>query len=154
MSFRETNIIVYGISMLVTSIGYAVVMSNMVDAGQFNGPDAMSLLGKSVLILMGCAIVLTIALVVLSTIIFTIRQKAKNGENKQPKFELDERDQMIELRVTRITEVITGLGYVVSMIALAMGQTPFVTINMIVASFMLGAISGQVIKLFIYRRGY
>jgi hypothetical protein len=133
---------------LVFGIYYAVVIQ-MVQDGCFDEADATALLGKSILLLIIGGIVLNIIMAIVFNIVFAIAEN-----ESQPSFVVDERDKLIELRGLRISFYITGAGVILAMGALALGQSALLVFNLIVASFALGDVIGNIVMLRIYRRGF
>ncbi len=148
MSFSEKKIIAAIFSLiLVFGIYFAVVYSKYQN-GYFAGEDAMSLLGQSVLILCAVCIVTIIIMTVIFNVIFCI---AKREEN--PSFIVDERDKLIELKGSHVSDVVSSMGFMIAMIALSLGSSTFLVLNMLIAAFAIGAVISNIAKLLIYRKG-
>jgi hypothetical protein len=117
--------------------------------GQFNGPDASSIVGTSVFILIGASIVVTIIVHILFAILVAIiTQKEPEKETLK-----DERDKLIDLKGLQFFVLIFSFGFIASMGALALGVKSYlVFILMILSMFLANAIS-DIAKLFYYHFG-
>lgn len=149
MSFQEKRMIASIVTTLVVFGIYFLVIFGMYQDGRFSGEDAFSLLGKSILVLIVGAIVLNIALTILFSIFLAIANRESN-----PSFVVDERDRQIELKASNISHYVFGAGFVLSMIAMATGQTPFLALNLIVGSFGVASLVECAIQIALYRRGF
>ena len=149
MSYLQRNIFASIISTLLVFGIYYAWLFQMVQDGRFDGANGTSLLGQSVLLLIVAAIIVTI----IATIIFNILFSIATNDLK-PSTVVDERDRLIELRGMRISEIVTGGGFMLAMVALALGQAPFLAFNIIVLAFALASVTSGVLKLFLYRSGF
>jgi len=149
MSFEQKNIYVSLFSGTLVFAIYFWRVSAMFADGRFDAADASSLIGKSILLLMAGGIALHIAATFLFNILYAI---AANEPDQS--FLVDERDRDFELRALRIAYHSFGAGYVISMIALALGYTPFVVFNLIIFSCFVSTTAEGLARLFFYRRGY
>lgn len=147
MSYLHRNIFASLFSMVLVYGVYCWHIIAMYQDGRFDGADATNLLGKSVLLLIVAAIVVTIITTILFNIVFSIAT-----DDQKPSYVVDERDRLIELRGMRISEMVTGAGFVLAMVALAIGHASFLAFNIIVLAFASASVTEGVVKLFIYRR--
>lgn len=147
MTFQEKGIAVaLGVLVLMYGI-YGVALYDMFLEGQFAATDAGSLLGKSILTLMAAVVITTLIVRIGMTVIEAIVTR-----DTHPVIS-DERDRLIELRGLRISHFVFAGGFVVAMIALALGQSAFVVINLIILSLGAGEALGSISQLYLYRRG-
>ncbi len=149
MSHQERNTIVELVCGLIIFSLYFYFVRQSYQAGMFDGADAGAQIGKLVLWLIFGGIVLNIIGHVLSNVIY---KTIKNNTNSS--FIIDERDKLIELRAINIGYHIIGAGFIISMIALALGQSIFIVFNGIIFSFAFGTIIEASTKLYLYRRGF
>jgi hypothetical protein len=149
MSYHEKRSVASIVSTLLVFGTYYAAMIWMYQDGRFEGPDAASLIGLSILILIACAIAFNIVVTILFSIVFAIAE----GDS-HPSFVVDERDKLIELKGLRISAYLVGAGFVLSMAALALGQPVFLVFNFIVSSFAFGDVISNIAKLRMYRRGF
>jgi hypothetical protein len=149
MTFQEKRMVASIFTTLLVFGIYFAAMIQMVQGGRFDGADASSLLGRSILILIVCSIILNIILTILFNIVFAIADRESN-----PSFVVDERDRLIELRANTISHYAFGAGFILSMVALAVGYSPFLVFNLIVASFGTASLVENAVQLCFYRRGF
>lgn len=116
-------------------------------AGGFDGPDALQIWARSVLILIAWSIGIAIAV----TIAFAILQGILTGE--RPDDRRDERDRDIDRRVLTWAWYMLSFGILGVIIDLALGSSAFRAMNLILALCALSEIFKDSAKLFLYRRG-
>jgi len=124
-------------------------ISYLNDQGRFEGTDAMALLAKTFLLMIPGGIIITIISMIMFSIIFAI---ATN--DPKPSFVVDERDRLIELRALRWSYYIFGVGFICSMVTMALGHSTLTVFNLIIGSMMLATIAEGLIQLVMHRRGY
>jgi hypothetical protein len=104
-------------------------------------------------------IIATIAFTIIGTIlthiISAIIQAIQTGE-EDPKVEdvQDERDQLIDLKGTRLTYIIFSLGVLAAMLSFAFGQPPLVMFTLLILAGILAQVAGDISRLVLYRRGF
>ena len=147
MTYQEKGIAI-ALSILVLMYGiYGVALYQMFQDGRFAAADATSLLGKSILALMAAIFVITLVVRIGMTVVEAIAAR-----EARPVI-ADERDKLIELRGLRISHFVFAGGFVLAMIALALGQPPFVVINIIIFALGTGEALGSIGQLYLYRQG-
>jgi hypothetical protein len=146
MSFHEKRSLASIISFVLVFGAYFIALHVMRQNGLLEGEGLNRTLGVSILILIVAAIVTNIVLVTLSvTVSFS-----KDDDDRD--FTTDERDKLIELRGCRVSKIATGIGFVLSIVAMSLGLPPNHVVICIVASFGIAAIAGNLTKLMIHRR--
>jgi hypothetical protein len=123
----------------------------MIQDGSFIPANVFRLWG----IIIVLAVVVTIFATILTHIVSTIIQAIKTGE-ENPKVEdfEDERDQLIDLRGTKITYFFHSIGVLVSMLTFVLGQPPLVMFTLLILSGVVAQIIGDISRLYLYRRGF
>ncbi len=149
MPHQEKNIYASLISAALIFGAYFWYVYALYQDGGFDGADANSLIGKSILGLIIGGIIINIIMHIVINIIFAALEN-----DPKPSFVVDERDKLIELRALRVSYYIFGAGYVASMIALAMGQTTFMVFNLIILSCAIATVTEALFQLALYRRGF
>lgn len=119
------------------------------ERSDFDAATVFQFWGRAVLLLMGVQVVMVIIGQIMLAILHTITV----GKEDIPTFE-DERDKLIDLKATRNTSIVFGVGFVLSMIVLAVGITPALMPVIMLVSMMAAEILGNLSKLYFYRRGY
>jgi hypothetical protein len=150
MSFKERNIIAYLTSMVLIFSVYGWVVSGMVSAGRFDGPDALALLAQCILVLVVATIAVTFVMVIAFNIVLT---KIKGDQEDETAYMMDERDRMIELRSLKLAHFLTGTGVVLAMVVLAMGGSAFLVFHLVMFSFAGADIIASLVQFRQYRRG-
>ena len=149
MTYEEKNTWVSIATTLIAFGAFYLYMRGYFSDGSLSGADGLAFFGKAVLALIGLSILLTIICTILFNIIYAI---ATN--DPKPSFVVDERDRLIELRGLKITSYLTGSGFMLAMLLLALGYGVLLVFNIIILSFAAGEVIGSIYKLAIYRRGY
>jgi hypothetical protein len=151
MSFYEKNIAV-SLGSFTSILGiYLIRLLQMLQNG---GLESASVFRLWVIIIV-LAIIFTIIATILTHIISAIIQAIKTGE-KEPDIEdmKDERDQLIDLRGTKVTYSVSSLGTFLAMLTLTLGQPPLVMFTLLIFFGLVAQIIGDISRLVLYRRGF
>ena len=150
MSFQEKNIVVTLVNFSLILIFYLVSLLLMIQNGSFNSTTVFRLWGIVIVL----AVIVTILATILTHIVSAIIQAIKTGEEK-PEIEdiKDERDQLIDLRGTKVTYTVSSIGVFLSMLTFAFGQPPLVMFTLLIFFGVLAQIIGDIFRLYLYRRG-
>jgi hypothetical protein len=149
MSFEERNAVCGILIGFVYSGIMLAVLGQNAAAGVYDGTAGLVLWARAVLWL----ILIGIGIAIAMTILFNIAYGMITGDGK-PDFLRDERDNLIGLRGIQATLVVISTGIVGAFIALALGASVLVVLNMIFAACALSSFAGDVTKLVLYRRGF
>ena len=151
MSFHEKNITVSLVNFSLI-LGYFLLRIFQLSRGESFDSDHVFRLWGIIIVL---AIVATIVLTILTHIGSTVYEVIKTG-NENPKVEdiKDERDEMIDLKGTKLTYTIHSLGVFVAMLAFVFGQPALVMFTLLILSGLVAQIVGDISRLAIYRRGF
>ena len=123
----------------------------MIQGGSFNSNNLFRLWGIIIIL----AVVVTIFATILTQIVSAIIQAIKTGEEKPTLDDIqDERDQVIDLRGTKITYLVSSIGVFLSMLMFVFGQPPLVMFALLIFFGVLAQIIGDVSRLALYRRGF
>lgn len=148
MSYQELRVIGYLISTFVGMGIFTRPLYRGYQDGSLDTSTIASSWGRIVL----TAIAVTVVLSILTALIFTIVEAIKTRD--EDLITEDERDKIIEQESTRILSNVSGAGFVLAMILLAVGQPILLVFSVIVYSFFIGGVIGWLVQLFRYRRGY
>ena len=124
-------------------------LTQMNDAGAFDGPDALTNWARMVI----WVIPISIVLMIIGTILFNILFAVATNDAK-PSFVSDERDKLFGNRSMVAVVIFAGAGFISSIICLAIGWSALFAFNVIYFSFALGSFAGDITKFISYRRGY
>jgi len=150
MSFQEKNIAVsLGNFTLILGF-YLIRVFQMIQGGSFDSTNVFRLWG----IVIALAVVVTIFATILTHIVSAIIHAIKTGEEKSNVEDIeDERDQLIDLRGTKVTYFISSIGGFLSMLTFVLGQPPLMMFTLLIFFGVVAQIIGDVLRLYLYRRG-
>jgi hypothetical protein len=148
MTHEERNTLVGIFVNLLENTWILLRLKGQYNDGLLTGTDGLSVFGKTVLLAIPASIVLTIVGVILFNILFAIVTRDEN-----PDFIVDERDQMFKIRGMSVTMIVSAIGFIAAMSALALGYAALTVFLIMYLSFALGDLTGNVIKLASYRGG-
>jgi hypothetical protein len=147
MDSKEKQIMVTAISLMLIFAIYSIYVYNKYIADNFNILNDFKFWGKTFLILIPITIVSQIVI----HIVFHIINKIVTNEDI-PSI-CDERDKLIDLKALRISHWIFTMGFLLSMIALAIGMQPYVMFLTLIASGYISGIVSEIAKIYFYRKG-
>ena len=150
MSFQQKNITVSLANFTLILGFYLIRVFQMIQGGSFNSVNVFRLWG----IIIALAVVVTIFATILTHIVSAIIQAIRTG-NERPDIEdiEDERDQLIDLRGTKVTYLASSIGVFLSMLTFVFGLPPLVMFTLLIFFGVLAQILGDVLRLRLYRRG-
>lgn len=148
LSYQEKSIIVTIFSELFISVIYSLIVFQRFQRGDYDLAGTFRFWGGAILLLIAVQIGFTIVTQILFNIVHTIVTR----EEEDPSF-TDERDKLIDLKSTRDTFIIFGIGFLLAMLAMTLGMQPVVMFVTIFISLMVAGIAGSITKLYYYRRG-
>lgn len=146
MSYGEREALSGLITSLIVIGLFLWRLSGQHAAGAFEGPDALKLWARAVLVLIGWSIGIAIAV----TIVFAILQNIVTGE--KPDDRRDERDRDIDRRALIWAWYLLSFGLLGIIVSLAFGETAFIAMNMVLALCILSETFKDAMKLILYRR--
>ena len=151
MSFQEKNFTASLVTFTLILGYYLIRLFQIIQGGNFNSTSVVRLWG----FVIGFAIIGTILVTIFTHILSAITQAIQTGE-KEPKIEdiQDERDQLIDLRGTKVTYFVSSIGVFLSMLTFAFGQPPLVMFSLLIFFGVLSQVVGDVSRLYLYRRGF
>ncbi len=151
MSFHEKNITV-SLATFSLILGYFLLRIFQLSQNERFDNDHVFRLWGIIIVL---AIVATIVLTILTHVGSTVYEVIKTGD-ENPKIDdlKDERDELIDLKGTRITYTFHSLGVFVAMLAFVFGQPTLVMFTLLILSGLVAQIVGDISRLALYRRGF
>ncbi len=164
MSYHEKRTIASIISSALVLAAYCIYAFGRNNAGAVAAGDLKFWAG-TMLIFIGAGIVAAIIIQILFHILLSISiaaTKAIRNESVDDKaieksinaeMVEDEMDKLIELKSTRIGFISAGIGFAAALIALVIGYSPVVMLNIMFISFFGGAVLEGFTQLYYYRRG-
>lgn len=151
MSFQQKNITVSLVNFILISGFYLFRVIQMILSDSFTSENIFRLWG----IIIVLAIVVTIIGTILTQIVSAIIEAVKTGkENPRVEDIQDERDELIDLKGTRITYTVSSIGVFLAMLTFVFGQPPLVMFTLLIFSGVFAQVIGDISRLVLYRRGF
>lgn len=164
MSYQEKKTITSMVSGLILMGVYALHAWGRYQAGEVPA-DNPALWAGMMLRYIGIGIIITIILQILFHILLSIgiavREKISDESRDDKEIEKaikqemveDERDKLIELKSLRAGFILAGIGFIASLVSLALGYPSAVMLNILFFSFFTGSFLEGLVQLHYYRRG-
>jgi len=150
MSFQEKNIAV-SLSIFVAILGlYLVRVFQMVQNESFNSTNMFRLWGTIAVL----AVVGTILATIFTHIVGGIVHKVRTNEDPHIEDIQDERDQIIDLKGTRVAYTFSSIGVALSMLTFVFGQPPLIMFSLLIFFGVLAQVIADIWRLTLYRRGF
>ena len=150
MSFQEKNIAVSLVNFTLILGFYSIRVLQMIQSRSFDSTHVFRLWG----IIIVLAVLVTIFATILTHIISAIIEAIKAGkENPAVEDIQDERDRLIDLRGTKVTYLVSSIGAFLSMLTFVLGQPPLVMFSLLIFFGVVAQIIGDILRLYLYRRG-
>lgn len=151
MSFQQKNVTVSLVNFLLILGFYLIRVTHLIRTDNFT-------LDKIIwvwIIIAIMAVVVTIIGTILTHIISTIIEVIKTG-NEDPTVEdiQDERDELIDLKGTRVTYTVSSIGVFGAMLTFAFGHPALVMFTLLILSGVIAQIVGDIWRLRLYQRGF
>jgi hypothetical protein len=150
MSFQERNIAVSLVNFVLILGFYVVRVFQLIQSESFNSTNVFRLWG----LIIALAIVVTIILTILTHIGSGIIHAIKTREEPDIEDIEDERDQVIDLRGTKVTYFVFSIGVFLSMLTFVFGQPPLVMFSSLIFFGLVAQTIGDISRLVLYRRGF
>lgn len=150
MSFQEKNIVASLSAFTIILFVYLLRVLQMIQTESFNATNLFRLWGIIALL----AIVGTILLTIFTHIAGGIVHKIRTNEDPQIEDIQDERDQIIDLKGTRVAYTFSSIGVALSMLTFVFGQSPLMMFGSLIFFGILSQIVADVWRLTLYRRGF
>lgn len=151
MSFQEKNFTASLVTFSLILGYYLIRILQLILGENFNSTSVIRLWG----FVIGFAIIGTILVTIFTHIISAVTQVIKTGD-EDPKIEdiQDERDQLIDLKGTKVTYTVSSLGVFLAMLTFAFGQPALVMFSVLIFFGIFSQIVGDISRLIRYRRGF
>lgn len=150
MSFQEKNIIASLSTFTLILFFYLIRVLQMVRTDTFNATNLFRLWGIIALLAIGGTILLSILTHIAGGIVHKIRT------NEDPHIDniQDERDQIIDLKGSRMAYTFSSIGVALSMLTFVFGQSPLVMFGTLIFFGVLAQIVADIWRLNLYRKGF
>ena len=150
MSFQEKNIAV-SLSTFTVILGfYLIRVFQLVQSESFNSTNVFRLWGIIALL----AVIGTILATIFTHIAGGIVHKVRTNEDPHIEDIQDERDQVIDLKGTRVAYTFSSIGVALSMLTFVFGHPPLVMFSLLIFFGVLAQVIADIWRLTLYRRGF
>lgn len=151
MTFQEKNISVSLVNFSLILVYFSIRILQLFQNDSFTPEAVFRLWGITIVL----AIAVTILGTILTHIVSTIIEAIRTG-NEDPKVEdvQDERDQLIDLKGTKVTYTVSSIGIFFAMLAFVFGQPPLIMFSLLIFSGFIAQIIGDISRLRLYRKGF
>lgn len=164
MSYQEKRTLVSILTGVLLLAAYCVYAFGSA-LPDMSAPDGLKFWATTMLIFIGIGVVGSIIIQIVFHILLSIAIAVKKQVNsdrcdekeveKTIELEMveDERDKLIELKSTRISFAVAGIGFIAALVALVLNFPAAVMLNILFISFCIGTIIEGITQLYFYRRG-
>lgn len=150
MSHEEKNTVLQIIIGIAVNIWVIMKVRGLYASGLMDGPDAIQIWAETMFWVIIYAVIGGIILAIIGSILFAMIEAAVTGEADQ-NFITDERDRMIANIGNKVTVGFTGLGFIVLIAGIKFGYQPIDCLVILMFSFSLGGLFGELVKFARYR---
>jgi len=150
MSYEEKNITVSLITQLLIATYYVATWWNIYQSGELTTNRLFGLWAVVIV----ASILSTIIASILTNIVLTILEAIQSKKYEEPRFASDERDELISLKGTRLAYLIFSIGVFISILVFAFGNPPVIMVSLIIFFGVLAQIAGDILQIYLYRRGF
>ena len=149
MTFQQKNVTVTLVSFTLLLIFFLLRVNQLVRTENFNDSSVIRLWIFVVVFAIGVTVLGMILTHGVSAAFEVIRTGDDNAEIDDV---IDERDQLIDLKGTKLTYTITSFGSFFAIMAFALGQSPLVMISLLLFFGIAGQIAGDARRLQLYQQ--
>lgn len=149
MSFKQKNVTATLVSFSLILVYFSIRVLLMIRGETFIAANVFRLWGIVIVL----AVVVTIFGTILAHIIFAILEAIRTHEEPEIEDVEDERDTLIDLRGTKVTNVASSFGVLLAMLTFVFGQPPLVMFTLLIFFGIVAQIIGDISRLALYRRG-
>lgn len=164
MSYQEKRVLVSVLTGVALMVAYAINAIDKFQAG-LTAPEHLKLWAVTMLQYIGigvaAAIIIQIVFHILISVAIAAKESILNGKcgddhiMKTIAQEMveDEMDKLIELKSMRMGFAVAGVGFLATLITLALDYTPVLMLNILFGAFSVGSLLEGLTQLYYYRKG-
>ena len=151
MTFQQKNFTVSLVNFIVILIIFLFRLIQMNLSGTFNATNLFWLWG----IVCVLAVVVTIAATMMTHMASAVIEAWRTGDDN-PEIDnfTDERDDLIDLKGTKVTYRLSSVGGFLAMLSFVFGQSPLVMFSLFIFFGLVAQIGGDLTRLRLYREGF
>ena len=125
-------------------------------AADYNGND-VRWWAIVMLCFIGIAVVATIIVQIAfhigAAIAISVKEKTEDEKVIASELKEDERDKLIEQKAYHIGYIVAGLGFLTTLIALALNASPVAALHILFCSFCIGSLAEGIARIYFYEKG-
>ena len=152
MTYQERRTLVMMITSLATTLIYALIMYNRYNSGQLSDENIMKFWAIIILLFIPVTVVSQIVTQIIYHIIEAIGIEIKGGDHDELGVS-DERDKLIELKASKVSQAIFLSGFFVGLLTQLFDYTAHAFFLSLIISGILSLILEESCKLVLYRKG-
>ncbi len=168
MSYQERRTIVSLLTGVAVIVAYSIYAFGRYQAGLVAAGDLKFWAG-TMLIFVGigilASIIIQIIFHILTSISMAVTTKIRDQQASDKEIEAsiersigsemveDEMDRLIELKANRVGFAAAGIGFIAGLVALLLGYSAVIMLNILFLSFSGGSLLEGIVQLYFYRRG-
>lgn len=152
MLYHEKKTIATLFSGIAILAAYCIFAWGKYQAGGKTLESDLAFWAVTMLMFIGIGIISTIIILIVFHVALAVVSAAKKEE---PDFTMDDDEmvKLVELKSARISFIMVGVGFVASLILLAMNRPAALMLNVMFFSFSLGSLLEGFVQLYFYRTG-
>ena len=149
MTFQQKNVTVTLVSFTLLLIFFLLRVTQLVRTESFNHSSVIRLWIFVVVFAIG----VTVLGMILTHGVSAVFEVIRTGDDKAEIDDtIDERDQLIDLKGTKMTYTVISFGSFFAILAFALGQSPLVMISLLLFFGIAGQIAGDARRLQLYQQ--
>lgn len=150
MTFQQKNVTVTLVSFSLLLLFFLIRVNRLVRTDTFNDSSVIRLW----IFVAVFAVVVTVVGIILTYMAQATYEAITTGNGDiEIDDTVDERDELIDLKGTKITYTISSIGSFLAIMAFALGQSAVVLITLLLLFGIIGQIAGDVRRLWLYQQG-
>lgn len=153
MSYKEGKNLTNIISVILITLIYGLIIYNKYNAGTIDSTNIFRFWAIVILIYIPISIATRIVILIVFNIISAVVQTAK-GEEVETDEVIDERDKMIELKVTKISLIIFSFGFIFAFLTQIFNMSNHMFFLTFILFGVLSEIASDLLSIFYYKRGF
>ena len=150
MTFQQKNFAVSLVNFTLILIFYLFRLFQMNQNGTFIATNVFWLWG----IIIVFAVVVTIAATIITHMVVAAIDRVRTGEASEIDDFKDERDDLIDLKGTKITYFLSSIGSFFAMLTYVFGQSPLIMFTLLIFFGLVAQIVGDITRLRLYQQGF
>ena len=152
MSYQESKSVTNILATIVVTGIYSLIVYQRYLNGTVDTSDVFKFWAITILIFIPISIVARIIILIIFSIFTSVVQTAKGEEVENLEF-VDERDKLIELKVTKISMIVFSLGFILALVTQLGNMSNHVFFITLVVVGVITEIVSELGSIYYYRKG-